>query len=160
MSNSLQPYGLKHTRLPCPSPTPGAYSNVCPLSQWCHPIISSSVIPSPPTFNLSRIRVFSKESVLSIRWPKCWRFSFSISPFSEHSGLISFQIDCLDLLAVQGTFKSLLQHQRSKASSLQCSAFFMIQLSHPYMAIGKTIALMDLCWQSIVCFLICCLGWS
>ena len=87
------------------------------------------------------IRVFSNESVFRIRWPKYWSFSFSISPSSEYSGLISFRMDCLDLLAVQETFKSLLQHHSSKASILQCSTFFIVQLSHPYMTIGKTIAL-------------------
>ena len=87
------------------------------------------------------IRVFSSESVLCIRWPKYWSFSFSISPSNEYSGLISFRIDWLDLLAVQGTLKSLLQHHSSKASILWCSAFFIVQLSHPYMTTGKTIAL-------------------
>ena len=87
------------------------------------------------------IRVFSSESVLHIRWPKYWSFSFSINPFSEYSGLISFRIDWFDLLAVQGTLKSLLQHHSSRASILQCSVFFMVQLSHPYMTTGKTIAL-------------------
>ena len=86
-------------------------------------------------------RVFSNESVLHIRWPKYWSFSFSISPFKEYSGLISFKIDWLDLLAVQGTLKSLLQHHSSKASILWCSDFFIVQLSHPYMTTGKTIAL-------------------
>ena len=98
------------------------------------------------------IRVFCKESVLHIRWPKYWSFSFSISPSNEHPGLISFRMDCLDLLAVQGTLKSLLQHHSSKASTLQCSAFFMVQLSHPYMTTGKTIALIKgTCRQSNVC---------
>ena len=87
------------------------------------------------------IRVFSKESVLHIRWPKYWSFSFSISPSDEYSGLISFRIDWFDLLAVEGTLKSLLQHHSSKASILRCSAFFIVQLSHPYMTTGKTIAL-------------------
>ena len=87
------------------------------------------------------IRVFSSESALHIRWPKYWSFSFSISPSSEHLGLTSFRMDWLDLLAVQGTLKSLLQHHTSKASILQCSAFFTVQLSHPYMTTGKTIAL-------------------
>ena len=100
--------------------------------------------PIPPS-----IRVFSIESTLCIRWPKCWSFSFSISPSKEHPGLISFRMDCLDLLAVQGTLKSLLQHHSSKSSILRCSAFFTVQLSHPYMTTGKTIAL-DLCWQSNV----------
>ena len=98
----------------------------------CWPLLLlPSILPS--------IRVFSSESVLHIRWPKYW--SFSISPSNEYSGLISFRIDWLDLLAVQGTLKSLLQHHRSKASILWCSAFFIVQLSHPYMTTGKTIAL-------------------
>ena len=87
------------------------------------------------------IRVFSNESVLRIRWPKYWSFSFNVSPSSEHPGLISFRVDWLDLLAVQGTLKNLLQHHSSKASILRCSAFFIVQLSHPYMTTGKTIAL-------------------
>ena len=100
----------------------------------CHPLLLlPSVIPS--------IRVFSNESVLHIRWPKYWSFSFSISPSNEYSVLISFRMDWLDLLAVQGTLKSLLQHHSSKASILRCSAFFTVQLSHPYMTTGKTIAL-------------------
>ena len=94
----------------------------------------------PPSVFLS-IRVFSKESVLHIRWPKYWTLSFSISPSNEYSGLISFRMDWLDLLAVQGTLKSLLQHHSSKASILPCSAFFIVQLSHPYMTTGKTKAL-------------------
>ena len=99
----------------------------------CHPLLlPPSIFPS--------IRVFSNESVLRITWPKYWSFSFSISPSKEHPGLI-FRIDWLDLLAVQGTLKSLLQHHSSKASIFQCSAFFMVQLSHPYMTTGKTIAL-------------------
>ena len=100
---------------------------------FCHPLLLPSIFPS--------IRVFSNESVLCIRWPKCWSFSFSISPSNEHSGLISFTMDWFDLLAVQETLKSLLQHRSSKASILQCPAFFMVQLSHPYMTTGKTIAL-------------------
>ena len=100
----------------------------------CHPLLL------PPSIFLS-IRIFSTESVLLIRWPKYWSFSFSISPSNEYSGLISFRMDWLDLLAVQGTLKSLLQHHSSKASILQCSAFFIVQLSHPYMTTGKTIAL-------------------
>ena len=97
--------------------------------------------PSPPAFNLSSFMVFSSESVLHIRWPKYWSISFNISLPNEYSGLISFRMDCLDLLAVQGTFKSLLQHYSSKASILRHSAFFTAQLSHPYMTTGKTIAL-------------------
>ena len=100
----------------------------------CHPfLLLPSIFPS--------IRVFSNESALHIRWPKYWSFSFNISPSSEHPGLISFRMDWLDLLAVQGTLKSLLQHHSSKASILWCSAFFIVQLSHPYMTIGETIAL-------------------
>ena len=100
----------------------------------CHPLLLLTSI-------FASIKVFSNESALCIRWPKYWRFSFSISPSNEYSGLISFRIDWLDLLAVQGTLKSLLQHPRSKASILLCSAFFIVQLSHPYMTTGKTIAL-------------------
>ena len=100
----------------------------------CHPLLlQPSIFPS--------IRVISCESVLHIRWPKYWSFSFSISPADEYSGLISFRIDWLDLLAVQGTLKSLLQHHSTKVSILQCSVFFMVQLSHPYLTTGKTIAL-------------------
>ena len=99
----------------------------------CHPLLPPSILPS--------IRIFSSESALRIRWPKYWHFSFSISPSNEYSGLISFRMDWLDLLAVQGTLKSLLQHHSSKASILGGSAFFIIQLSHPYMTIGKTIVL-------------------
>ena len=100
----------------------------------CHPLLlPSSIFPS--------IRVFSNESVLPIRWPKYWSFSFNISPSNEHPGLISFRMDWLDLLAVQGTLKSLLQHHISKASMLWCSDYIIVQLSHPYMTTGKTIAL-------------------
>ena len=105
--------------------------------QPSHPLSS----PSPPSFNLSQHQVFSRELVLCIRWPKYWSFSFSISPSNEYSGLISYRIDWLDLLVVQGTLKSLLQHHSSKASILRCCAFFIVQLSYPYMATGKTIAL-------------------
>ena len=100
----------------------------------CHPLLLPSIFPS--------IRVFSNESALRVRWPKYWSFSFNISPSNEHSGLISFRMDWLDLLAVQGTLKSLLQHHSSKASILRCSAFFIVQFSHPYMTFGKTVALM------------------
>ena len=105
--------------------------NSCPLSHWCHPTISSSVVPfsSPLPSIFSSIRVFSKESVLRIRWPKYWSFSFSISPFSEYLGLISFRMDWLDFLTVQGILKSILQHHNSRASVLCHSAFFMVQLS-------------------------------
>ena len=115
---------------------------------WVSDAIQLSYPPSsssPPAFNLSSIRVFSNESVLCIRWPKYW--SFSISPSNEYSGLISFRIDWFDLLAVQGPLKSLLQHHSSKASLLQHLAFFMVQLSHPYMITGKTIGLTR--WTSV-----------
>ena len=134
MSNSLQPHGLQHARLPCPSLSPGVGSNSCPLSRWCrHSLLLSSIFPS--------IRVFSNESALCIRRPEYWSFSFSISPSSEYSGLISFRIDHFDLLVVQGTFRSLLQHHSLKASILWHSAFFMVQPSHLYMTTGKIIAL-------------------
>ena len=140
MSNSLRPYEPQHARPPCPSPTPGVHLNPCPLSQpsnhliLCHPfLLSPSILPS--------IRVFSNESALHIRWLKYWTFSFSISPSNEYSGLISFRMAWLDLLAVQGTLKSFLQHHSSKPSILLRSAFFIVQLSHPYMTTGKTIAL-------------------
>ena len=140
-SDSLRPHELQHTRPPCPSPTPRVHPNPCPLSRRWHPTILSSVVPfssGPQSFPAS---VFSNESTLCIRWPKYWTFSFNISPSNEHPGLISFRIDWLDLLAVQGTLKSLLQHHSSKASIIRCSAFFTVQLSHPYMTTGKTIAL-------------------
>ena len=138
VSDSLLPHGLQHARLPCPSPIPRACSNTCPIESvmpsnrliLCRPLL----LP-PSTF--PSIRVFSNESVLHIRWPKNWSFSFSINPSNEYSGLISFGMDWLDLLAVQGTLKSLHQHHCSKASILQCSAFFIVQLSHPYMTTGK-----------------------
>ena len=102
-------------------------------------ILCCPLLLLPPIF--PSIRVFSSDSLLCIRWPKYWSFSFSISPSNEYSGLISFRMDCFDLLAVQGTLKSLLQHHSSKASFLWCSAFFIVQLSHPYMNTGKTLAL-------------------
>ena len=141
MSDSLRPHELQQTRPPCPLPTAGVYPNPCPSGPWCHPTISSSVVPfssCPQSFPAS---VFSSESALCIRWPKNWKFSFNISPSNEHTGLIFFRMDKLDLLAVQGTLKSLLQHHSSKASMIQCSVFFIVQLSHPYMTTGKTRAL-------------------
>ena len=126
MSYSLQPLGLWHSRLPCPSPTPRAYSNACPSSQWCYPNISSSVIPSPPVLNLSEHQGLFNESALHIRWPKYWSFRFSISPFNQYSELISFRIDWFDLLTVQGTLKSLCQNHSSKASIVWCWAFFIV----------------------------------
>ena len=124
MSDSLQPHELQHARPPCPSPTPGVHPNSCPSSRRCYPAIILCrplllLPPIPPS-----IRVFSNESTLRMKWPKYWSFSFSISPSNEHPGLISFGMDWLDLLAVQGTLKSLRQHHSSKASILQCSAFF------------------------------------
>ena len=129
VSDSLWPHGLQHSRPPCPSPTPGVYSNSCPLCQWCHPTISSSVVsfsscpqsfPASGSFQMSQFRL-----------PKYWSFGFNISPSNEYSGLISFRMDWLDLLVVQGTLRSLLQYHSSKASVLCHSAFFMVQLSHP-----------------------------
>ena len=120
----------------------------CPL------LLLPSIFPS--------IRVFSNESVLPIRWPKDWSFSFNISPSNEHPGLISFRMDWLVLLAVQGTLNSLLQHHSSKASILQCSAFFLLQLSHPYMTTGKPIAMTRWTFvdKVVSLLLICYLGWS
>ena len=143
MSDSLQPHELQRARPPCQSPTPGVYSNSCPMSRWCHPTISSSVVPfSSCLQSFLNIKVFSNESAHHIRWPKYWSFSFSISPSNEHQGQISLRMDWLDLLAGQGTLKSLLQHHTSKASLLRrLSAFFIVQLSHPHMTSGKTIAL-------------------
>ena len=140
MSKSLQPYGLQHARLPCLSPSPGVCSNSCPLSQWYHPTISSFVVPFSCLQSFPASGSFLHIKVLEC-WPKYWSFSFNISPSSEHSGLISFRIDWLDLLAVQRTLKSLLQHHSLKASILRHSAFFTVQLSHPYMTTGKTVAL-------------------
>ena len=118
-----------------------------------HLILCRSLLLLPSIF--SSIRIFSNESVLCIRWPKDWSYSFSISPSNEYSGLISLRMDWLDLLAVPGTLKSLIQHHNSKASILWCQTFFMVQLSYPYMNTGKTIALIR--W-TFVSFLICCLG--
>ena len=140
MSDTLKPHGLQYTRLPCLLPTPGACSNPCesvmPSNHLtlCRPLLLlPSIFPS--------IRVFPEESVLYIWWPKYWSFSFSISPSNKYSGSISFRIDWFDLLAVQETLKSLLQHHSSKASILRRSAFFTVQLSHPYMITGKAIGL-------------------
>ena len=132
---------MQHARPPCPSPTPEVHSklmsikSVMPFNHLilCHPLLLPSIFPS--------IQVFSNESALRIRWPKYWSFSFNISPSNEYLGLISFRIDWFDLLAVQGTHKSLLQHYSSKASILWHSTFFIVQLSYHYMTTGKTIAL-------------------
>ena len=142
MSDSLQTHELQHARPPCPSPNPGAYPNSCSLSLMMpsnHLILCCPLLLLPSVF--PSIRIFSNESALRIRWPKHWSFSINISPSNEHSGLISFRMDWLDLLASQRTLKSLLQHHNWKASILQHSAFFILQLSHPYMTTGKTIAL-------------------
>ena len=139
MSDSLRPHGSQQARPPCPSPTPRAHSDSCPSSRWRHPAISSSVIPFSSCLQSLPASVFSNESTLRMRWPKYWSFSFSISPSNENPGLISFRMDWLDVLAVQGTLKSLLQHYSWKASILRSSAFFTVQLSHPYMTTGKTI---------------------
>ena len=138
VSDSLQPHKLQHARPPCPSPTPRVYPNSCPLSRWCHLTISSLGHPLLLLLIIfPSIRVFSNESALCIRWPKYWSFSFSISPSNEHPRLISFRMEWLDLLAVQGTVKSFLQHHSSKAPILRYSAFFIVQLSHPYTTTGK-----------------------
>ena len=136
LSDSLRPYGLQHARPPCPSPTPSLLKlmpieSVMPSNHLilCHPLLLlPSIFPS---------RVFSHESALRIRWPKYWSFSFNVRPTNEHPGLISFRMDWLDLLAVHGTLKNLLQHYSSKASILWHSAFFIVQFSHPYMTTGK-----------------------
>ena len=141
VSDSLRSHESQHARPPCPSPTLAIDSNSCPSSWWYHPAISSSVIPFSSCPQPLPASVFSNESTLRMRWPKYWSFSFSIISSNEHPGLISFRMGWLDLLAVQGTLKSPLQHHSSKASILQCSAFFTVQLSHPYMTTGKTIAL-------------------
>ena len=144
VSDCLQPHGLQHSRPPCPSPTPGVYSGLTSIESVMpssHLILSHPLLLLPSIF--VSIRVFSNESVLHIRWPKYWSFNFSISPSNDYSGLISVRMDWLDLLAVQGTLKSLLQHHSSKASILWRSAFFIVQLSHPYMTTGKIIALLD-----------------
>ena len=141
MSDCLLAHGLEHTRLLCLSPTPRACSNSCPLSHWCHPTISSSPAPSPPSFSLSQHQRLFKWVSSSHQTAKYWSFSFSISHSNEYSGLISFSIEWIDLLAVHRTLKSLLQHHNSKASICSVSAYFMVQLSHPYITTGKTLAL-------------------
>ena len=141
VSDSLRPHTLQHARPPCSLPNSRillkfmSIELVMPSNHLiCHPLL---LLPS----NFPSIRIFSSESILCIRWPKYWHFSLSISPANEYSGLISFSMDWLDLLVVQGTLKNLLQHHSSKASILWCSAFFTVHLSHPYMTIAKTIAL-------------------
>ena len=162
MSDSLRPPGLKYARPPCPSPAPGVYSLMSiELVMPSNHLILCCLFLFPSSMFLS-LRVFSNESVLCIRWPKYWSFSVSISPSNEYLGLISFRIDWVDLLTVQGTLENLLQHNSSKASILRHSAFFIVQLSHPYITTGKTIALTR--WTFVgkvmLCFLICCLDCS
>ena len=157
MSNSLQSLGLQHTRLPCPSPSPRACSNSCPSNHliFCRPLLLL------PSLFLS-IRVFSVESALHIRWPKYWSFSLSVSPTNEYSGLIFFKIDWFDLLAIQGTLKSLLQHHSSKVQffSPQPSAWPNSHictwlLEKPYLWLDGPLSA-----KWCLCFLICCLGLS
>ena len=158
MSESLRPHGLQHARPPCPSPTPWVCSDSCTSSQWCPLTISSSVIPfssclqsfpASGSFPMSQFFASSGQSI-------------GVSASASDLPMISFRMDCLDLLAVQGTLKSLLQHHSSKASILQRSAFFIVQFSHPYMKTGKATALTR--WTFVVrvmsLLLICCLGWS
>ena len=137
--DSLQPQGLQYARLPCSSPSLRVCPSSCPLNQWCYPTISSSVTLLPSIIPSGR--VFSNEWALHVRWPKYWNVCFSISASKEYSGLISFRIDWFDFLAFQETLKSLCQHCSSKVSILWHSAFFIVQLSHPCMTTGKTIAL-------------------
>ena len=161
------PHEPQHARPPCPSPAPRIHPNPCPLSWWYNPTISSFVVPfsscpqsfaASGSFQMSQLFVSGGQSVGS--------FSFNISPSNEYSRLISFRMDWMDLLAVQGTLKSLLQHHSSKALILRCSVFFTVQLSHPYMTTGKTIALTRRTFVGKVMSLlhliglICCLGWS
>ena len=161
MSNSLQLHGLQSPGFPVLQLSPWVCSNSCSLSWWWYLTISSS---ATPLILLSSIfpssRVFSKESAPYIKWPKYWNFSFSISPSNEYSGLIFLRMDSL-VLAVQGTLKSLLQHHSSKATILQRSAFLTVQLSHPYMTTGKTIALTRWTFVSkVVSLLFNMLSWS
>ena len=142
MSDSFCSHGQQHDRLPCPSPSPGDCSNSCPLSWWCHPTNSSSVAPLYSHFqSLPASGPFPMSQFFASGGQSIGVSALSVSPSNEYSGLNSFRIDWLDLLEVQGTLKSLLQHHSSKASILRCSAFFRVQLSHPYMTTGKTIIL-------------------
>ena len=150
MSDSLWPHGLQHTSIPCPSLFPRVCSDSCPSSRWCHPAISSSIVFS------SRLQSFPVSGsflmALHINWSEYWSFSFNMSPSNEHPGLISFRMDWLDLLAVQGTLKSLLQHDSSKATwILWRSAFFIVQLTstHDYWK-NHSFGYTDLCQQSNV----------
>ena len=145
MSDSLQPRGLQHTRLPCKLPTPGTCSNSCPSSQWCHPTILSSIVPfssclqsfpASGSFPVSQFFALDGQSI----GVSASALVLPMNIWKSFQGLISFRMDWLDLLAVQGTLTSLLQHHSSKASNLWWSAFFIVQLSHPHMTTGKTIA--------------------
>ena len=137
----MRPHQPQHARPPCLLPAPGSpkLMSIVSVMPTNHLILCRPLLLLPSVF--PSIRVFSNESVLRMKWPKYWSFSFNINPSNEHPGLISFRMDWLDLFAVQGTLKSLLQHHSSKASILQLLAFFTVQLSHPYMTTGKTIAL-------------------
>ena len=141
VSDSLQPHGLQHTRPPCPSPTPRACSNSCTLSWWCHPTISSSVIPFSSRLQSFPAWVSSSHQVAKVLEFQLQHQSFQWIFRTDFLNELIFRMDWLDLLAVHGTLKTLLQHYSSKVSILQCSAFFIVQLSHPYMTTGKTIAL-------------------
>ena len=156
LCSTLWPHGPQHTRLPCPSLSPRVWSNSCPLSWRCHPTISSSVapfssclqsFPASESFLMSQFFASGGQSIGTSALE-------SVLPMNIQGW---FRIDWFDLLAVQGTLKSLLQHHSSKGSVLQCSAFFMVKLSHPYMTTGKTIALLA---KQCLCFLICSIGWS
>ena len=154
VSDTLRPRGLPHARLPCPSPSPGVCSNSCPLSHWCHPTI---VCHSLLAFNFSHHQgIFQRVGSLHQVAKVNWSFSFSISPSSEYSGLISFKIAMFDLLAVQGTLKSLLQNHSSKEPILRHPAFLMVQFLHTYMTTGKTIALITWIHQIHSSFLLQC----
>ena len=155
MSDSLRPHELQHTRPPLSITNSWSLLKIMSIKSVMpstHLILCRPLLLLPPIS--PSIRVFSNESTLCMRWLKYWSFSFSISPSNEHPGLISPRMDWLDLLAVQGTLKSLLQHHSSKASIFQCSAFFTVQLSHPYMTTGKTIALTRWTFVGKVMFLL------
>ena len=141
MSDFLQPHELQHARPSCPSPVPGIHPNSCPSSRWCYPAISSSVVPFSYPQSLPGSESFPVSQLFTWGAQSIGVSALAISPSKEHPGLISFRIDWLDLLAVQETLKSLLQHHSSRASILQRLAFFTVQLLHPYMTTGKTIAL-------------------
>ena len=150
MSDSLRPHGLQHMRLHCPSPAPRTYSNSCPLSRWCHPTISPSVVPFSCLQSFPASGSFPKCQFFAVRWPKYWSFSFSISPSSDYSGLISLRIDWFDLLAVQGTLKSLLQHHSSKHYfNIQPSLCPTLTSIHDYWK-NYSFDYKDLCQQSDV----------